>query len=608
MVACRIGLVTGPFAGDPWLRLVAAGFEAATVGALADWFAVTALFRHPLGLPIPHTAIIPTRRAKIVESIANIVENDWLSPDVIGARLARFAPSEPLLDWLRTPGHVERLGAPVRDLLRGLARVLTEPEVADFADRALRRQLRELPLDASAGTWVARALESGSAAAAFETAATSLARLAALGSTWDRLDQLLLDLATKRRDEGKTIEAFLLRRKSVRKRLVLGACQAAGDPLSAAARDRDHPLRRAALDAVAGGAEGRAGGDAAAREMAERLRGAIVESLEAGPLVRDTLARLRSELEAQLDAQQSSLSTLIDRRLRSGIADLLDDPERRATFDRWVRATADELLRRHHHQIGLTVRENLEALDTGMLVSMIEARVGNDLQFIRLNGAVVGGPSAWRWPHWLSGERSVVRQLSVPARQSENAGPARLAASAGLRERRLSWVRAVCAGCRAHRRRPPRVGHAAAEAQAPPPRVSPSQLHAIDRGGRQPLGSVTKTTGGAWRLPERSLPRRGATRRFSGRAGAARQVEHAALGSSATGAPALRDQPPQRRRLGRIAARKPSPPARKPSPAARISSASRLAATTRLAASRRSTPVGNQSSTSTASSRAPLRP
>ena len=96
---------------------------------------------------------------------------------------------------------------------------------------------------------------------------------------------------------------------------------------------------------------------------------------------------------------------LIDRRLRSGIVDLLDDPERRATFDRWVRATADELLRRHHHQIGLTVRENLEALDTGMLVSMIEARVGNDLQFIRLNGAVVGGlvGLVLAAVHWLLG-------------------------------------------------------------------------------------------------------------------------------------------------------------------------------------------------------------
>src|SRR4029450_2751236 len=197
-------------------------------------FAVTALFRHPLGLPIPHTAIIPTRRAKLIESIVSVVENDWLSPDVIGARLARFTPSELLVDWLRTPGHIERLGAPVRDLVRGLARTLTEPEVADFADRALQRQLRELPLDASAGRWVARPPESGSADAAFEPAARSLARLVGLGSTWDRLDQLLLDLAERRRTQGKTVEAFLLRRKGVRKRLVLGACQAAGGSLGAA--------------------------------------------------------------------------------------------------------------------------------------------------------------------------------------------------------------------------------------------------------------------------------------------------------------------------------------------------------------------------------------
>jgi uncharacterized membrane-anchored protein YjiN (DUF445 family) len=403
--ACWVALAIGPFSGSVWLRIVGAGFEAATVGALADWFAVTALFRHPLGLPIPHTAIIPTRRAKLIESIVSVVENDWLSPDVIGARLARFAPSELLVDWLRTPGHIERLGGPVRDLVRGLARTLTEPEVADFADRALQRQLRELPLDASAGRWVTRALESGSADAAFETAARSLARLVGLGSTWDRLDQLLLDLAERRRTQGKTVEAFLLRRKGVRKRLVLGACQAAGDQLDAAARDPSHPLRQAVRTGVARWAERLSSGDPEALEVAERLRGALVSSLEAGPLVRDTLARLHRELEQQLDDPSSALSGLIDRRLQSGIVQALDDPDHRATFDRWVRATADELLRRHHHQIGLTVRENLEALDTGTLVAMVEARVGNDLQFIRLNGAVVGGlvGLVLATAHWLIG-------------------------------------------------------------------------------------------------------------------------------------------------------------------------------------------------------------
>jgi uncharacterized membrane-anchored protein YjiN (DUF445 family) len=148
-----------------------------------------------------------------------------------------------------------------------------------------------------------------------------------------------------------------------------------------------------------------AAGEPSAVEVAERVRTALLESLEAGPLVRDVLARLRHELEAQLDDPQSALARLIDRRLQAGAVEALDDPERRAAFDRWVRTTADELLRRHHHQIGLTVRENLEALDTGALVDMIEARVGNDLQYIRLNGAVVGGlvGLVLATVHWLIG-------------------------------------------------------------------------------------------------------------------------------------------------------------------------------------------------------------
>src|SRR5439155_5566053 len=108
------------------------------------------------------------------------------------------------------------------------------------------------------------------------------------------------------------------------------------------------------------------------------------ESLEAGALVRDTLARLQTQIEDELGDPASPLSQLVDRKLRAGIVDLLDDPERRATFDRWVRTTADDLLRRHHHEIGHTVRENLEALETGALVAQIEERVGSDLQFIRL--------------------------------------------------------------------------------------------------------------------------------------------------------------------------------------------------------------------------------
>jgi uncharacterized membrane-anchored protein YjiN (DUF445 family) len=391
MIVCRVALAIGPFADAPWLHLLAAGFEAATVGGVADWFAVTALFRHPLGLRIPHTAIIPARRAKIVESIVNMVENEWLSPEVIGVRLARFAPSGLVADWLAAPEHVERLGRPMRDLLRGLARLLTEDEVARFVEEGLERQLRDLPLDASAGRWLARAIESEGADAAFESLATSLANLASRPRTATELHWWIERSARTLHEGGKRFVPFVLRRKIVQRTIVEAACDYAAVELRNAARDPQHPLRRSTLEGIARWA-GRLGtGDPDAVAQAERLRAALLESLETAPVVRDALARLRRELETQLDDSTSALSALIDRKLRSGILELLDDAERRATFDHWVRTTADDLLRRNHHQIGLTVRENLEALDTGTLVAMIEARVGNDLQFIRLNGAVVGG-------------------------------------------------------------------------------------------------------------------------------------------------------------------------------------------------------------------------
>ena len=175
-LASHVAYTIGPFAGATWLALLAAGFEAATVGALADWFAVTALFRHPLGIPIPHTAIIPTRRAKIIEGIVTMVEEDWLSPEVIGARLERVAPSALVRDWLADPERVRRLGAPLRGLLRRVARLLTEEEVVALVGRTIQRHLQDLPAGRTAGEWLSRALRGGRAEIPCDACGVALVR------------------------------------------------------------------------------------------------------------------------------------------------------------------------------------------------------------------------------------------------------------------------------------------------------------------------------------------------------------------------------------------------------------------------------------------------
>src|SRR5690606_11691157 len=120
----------------PWLQYVRAAAEGVMVGALADWFAVTALFRRPLGLPIPHTAIIPTRKNEIGHTLGEFVETNFLSGDVVRAKLSTTALSRRLGEWLRDPApspsgqtHAERVAAEGATIASAVLRALSDDDV-----------------------------------------------------------------------------------------------------------------------------------------------------------------------------------------------------------------------------------------------------------------------------------------------------------------------------------------------------------------------------------------------------------------------------------------------------------------------------------------------
>jgi uncharacterized membrane-anchored protein YjiN (DUF445 family) len=390
-LATQAVLLSGQLGQPLWLRLAAAGFDAALVGGLADWFAITALFRHPLGLPIPHTAILPKRRAKIVEGIVSMIEREWLSPAVIRSRLAGFEPSGFVVEWLRDPGHSERIAGPVRDLLRNASRVLGDDELVSFFDRTIQRQLRAMPIDAASGRWLMTFLESERAAVAFAAFAESIANLAERPDAGIQVRAWLDRAARALRRDGRRLVPLLLRRGLVQRAIVDATCDYASVEMRKAAVEADHPFRQAVFNILRAFADRVSSGDAHTLAQIEELRAALVESLAARPMIANLLAQVRVHIERELATTDGTLSRLIEKQLRSGILDALDDPQRRATFDQWVRSTADDLIQRHHHQIGHTVRENLEALDTTTLIAQIEDRVGADLQYVRLNGALVGG-------------------------------------------------------------------------------------------------------------------------------------------------------------------------------------------------------------------------
>ena len=162
VVAAIVFVVAKGFEDEAgWIGYVRAGAEAAMVGALADWFAVTALFRHPLGLPIPHTAIIPNRKNEIGRSLGEFVQGNFLTREVINERLAGVHVGERFGRWLADPSNAERAAAAAADAMGGVLEVLDDRSVQDALGSAVERRLEATEVAPLLGKAIDVAVEGG---------------------------------------------------------------------------------------------------------------------------------------------------------------------------------------------------------------------------------------------------------------------------------------------------------------------------------------------------------------------------------------------------------------------------------------------------------------
>ncbi|MFF3601953.1 DUF445 family protein, partial [Kitasatospora indigofera] len=145
----------------PWLGYVRAAAEGAMVGAIADWFAVTALFRYPLGLRIPHTAIIPNRKDEIGASLGEFVETNFLSDDVVLGKLATIDVAGTLGGWLNEPANARRLGTEVAVAAQGMLTLLSDDDVKDLLEKLATRHLFEPEWSPAIGRVGAQLVASG---------------------------------------------------------------------------------------------------------------------------------------------------------------------------------------------------------------------------------------------------------------------------------------------------------------------------------------------------------------------------------------------------------------------------------------------------------------
>ena len=360
----------------------AAFAEAAMVGAIADWFAVTALFRHPLGLPIPHTAIIPRNKERIGHNLADFICTHFLSTPQLLEKIRSFDPARRLADWLAQPEHAEQLGQHLVTATQYALRMLDDPRLQRFLQVSIAHGLRQLDLSQTVGQLL-QAVTSGNRHQVV-------------------LDELLLQLAELLQKEGlqETLtEAIAREIKGLR---YVGLDQVAArlatrKIVAATARtivdmadDPEHTLRQRF--------------DAAVQRFIERLqhdpdwhrRGqAIRDDLLAQPAFAQYLQTMWLQLHDWLQNDLALPDSSIRRRISSLSQNLGQRLQQDHAMQAWINeqilTAAPVPIERYREDIRNYITQRIYAWNTQEMTAELERNIGKDLQYIRINGTLVGG-------------------------------------------------------------------------------------------------------------------------------------------------------------------------------------------------------------------------
>ena len=382
LAALVYAVATALASRHPAWAYVAAFAEAAMVGAMADWFAVVALFRHPLGLPIPHTAIIPANKSRIGANLANFICNNFLATPQVLDKLRSFDPAARLANWLAEPAHAAQIGEHLVGAVRYGLGAFDDEQVREFLRRAAVARLQHLDVAQLAG----RLLD-------VLTADRRHQRL--LDGVLHELAGLLDDEAVQSRIAAMIAgEVEYLRYvgldkiagKVATRKIVAGVARLIGE-MSA---DESHPLRQR-FDVYTAEFIERLKGDASLRTQGEALR----DELLAHPALGTYLHGLWNDLLTWLHTDLARPDSAVRARVAEAALTLGDklraDRAMQAWINRQCLGAAPPLIERYREDIRRYIVGRVDQWDTAALTREVELNIGRDLQFVRLNGTLVGG-------------------------------------------------------------------------------------------------------------------------------------------------------------------------------------------------------------------------
>ena len=359
----------------PWLPYVRAFAEAGMVGACADWFAVVALFRHPFGIPIPHTGIVPNNKDRIGVALGRFITNNFLSPGVAHAQFARVDVVGSLTRWINDPVNSKQLVQFVGRALPQVLKSLRRPELRVFLGNVARRGLEMVPAAPVVSKVLAVLWAGGAAEAALEQALEFGER--SLTRHKSTINRIVSEHSS--RWVPRWVDNVIAERVTAG---LLSTMREMRDPAHPWRIELQQGVEKLIADLAT---------DADLYALGEKMKAELL----ANPLFVEQANSLWREIESGLTSDLRTHAETITAAFEVGLHSLgswlQENPDRRKRFNRWIRLNMLRALLRYRAEIGAYVTQVVQNWDSATLVHRLELQVGKDLQFIRINGTLVGG-------------------------------------------------------------------------------------------------------------------------------------------------------------------------------------------------------------------------
>ena len=361
---------------EAWAAWVHAFAEAGMVGALADWFAVVALFRHPLGLPIPHTAIIPRRKNEIGLSLARFIADHFLHPAVVREKLESINLAQKTAVWLQSTAGHERVVQTLANLLGWMAGAWQESSVRQFVKRLSRGQLERLDLAPLMGNildWLVQG-----------------------GRHQQVLTQALRYAVILLHDHRETIRGNVQRESPwwlpgfIDDRIVQQMLNRIETLLLQMSLDPDHPVR-SDFDRILRDWAGELRTSAELHRAAEEFKRAALDNEDLQDYLYGLWMNLVDGMETDLQSGDSAIRAQLGAFVSSLARELSVDSDMQALVNRWLVDSAMALLEDNRHAVASLVSDTVASWDGDETSERVELAIGHDLQYIRINGTLVGG-------------------------------------------------------------------------------------------------------------------------------------------------------------------------------------------------------------------------